>query len=96
MEPIHNYKTEQSNKCSTGRVTLYTLMKSDYDKFIAKMEKSDFKNAYTRYISERSLLLSLKECAEEENLIEESDKITARLSDVDKELAKRGIKFSAD
>lgn len=94
MEPINNKRTNNINNQS--KVTMYSLTKRDYDKIVAKMEKSEFKNAYTRYLSERSLLLTMLKYAKEENLEDEITKIVARLEEVDKILEEKGIELPVE
>lgn len=91
MEPINIKRTNNNN--NQQNFTMYSLSKRDYDKFVAKMEKSEFKNAYTRYLSERSLLLTMLKYAKEENLEKETSQIIARLEEVDKNLDEKGIKL---
>ncbi len=96
MEQINNNKHTNIDLKTTGKVTMYSITKSDYDKFAAKMEKSDFKNAYTRYLSERTILINLLKYAREENLEKETSDILNRLEQVENELLKRGIKLPVD
>lgn len=91
MEPINIKRTNNNN--NQQKFTMYSLSKRDYDKFVSKMEKSEFKNAYTRYLSERSLLLTMLKYAKEENLEKETSQIIARLEEVDKNLDEKGIKL---
>ncbi len=91
MEPINIKRTNNNN--NQQKYTMYSLSKRDYDKFVSKMEKSEFKNAYTRYLSERSLLLTLLKYAKEENLEKETSQVIARLEEVDKNLGEKGIKL---
>lgn len=91
MEPIKIKRTNNNN--NQQKYTMYSLSKRDYDKFVSKMEKSEFKNAYTRYLSERSLLLTLLKYAKEENLEKETSQVIARLEEVDKNLGEKGIKL---
>ena len=93
MEQINNNKHKNIDSKRTGKDTMYSITKSDYDKFVAKIEKTDFKNAYTRYLSERAFLINILKYAREENLEKEASDILSRLEQVEEELLKRGIKL---
>ena len=47
-----------------GKITMFDVVKNDYQKFLLKMEKSDFKNSSTRYMSELTLLERMKKQAQ--------------------------------
>ena len=60
-----------------------------YKYFVSKVEKADFANAYTRYITELNLLKPLAEKAKAESRTKESTQLSARITEVEKILKKQ-------
>ena len=62
-----------------GEVTLFEAMALNYRAFVTKIEKSDFKNSSTRYMSELELLQKLKKHAQEGGLLDEVENIDKKI-----------------
>ena len=77
-----------------GKITMFDVTKNDYQKFLVKMEKSDFKNSSTRYMSELTLLERMKKQAQIDGFANEISSIDEKILSV-KEILKKnfGIVF---
>ena len=60
-----------------------------YKYFVSKVEKADFANAYTRYITELNLLKPLSEKAKAEGKTKESAQLSDRITEVETILKKQ-------
>ncbi len=77
-----------------GKITMFDITKQDYQKFVSKMDKSDFKNSSTRYLSELSLLEQLKKHAQADGFLDEISSIDEKIVAVRKILKENfGISF---
>ena len=94
-------KITQNNKIniqpsSNKNLTLYDMLKKDYENFVKKIDNSEFKNAYTRYMTEQIKLTSIKQEALKEGLTKEAEEIQAKLDAVNNILKERfGITITA-
>jgi len=77
-----------------GKITMFDITKQNYQNFISKMEKSDFKNSSTRYLSEISLLEQMKKHAQKDGFLDEISSIDEKIVAVRKILKENfGISF---
>ena len=77
-----------------GKITMFDIAKRDYQKFVSKMDKSDFKNSSTRYLSELSMLEQLKKYAQTDGFLDEISSIDEKIVAVKKNLKENfGISF---
>ena len=77
-----------------GKITMFDITKQDYQKFLAKMEKSDFRNSSTRFLSELSMLKQMKKHAQVDGLMDEISSIDEKIASVQKVLKENfGISF---
>ncbi len=82
MEIENNKISNISYKGGFKSTTMYDVVQKEYNTFLKTVEKSDFKNAPTRYLSELSLLKRLKVSAEEFATDVEIKDITAKIEGV--------------
>ena len=82
MDPISINNGNESQKTQSKTFTMYDMLKKDYENFVKKMDKSEFKNAYTRYMTEQIKLTSIKQEALKEGLTKEAEEIQAKLDAV--------------
>ncbi len=80
-------KIEENKIQNPNRKYQYSKFDSEmqtYKTFLRDIEKSDFKNAYTRYITEYKLLKLIIETADKEGKKAEAEELTNRLEQVRK------------
>lgn len=77
-----------------GKITMFDITKQNYQNFISKMEKSDFKNSSTRYLSELTMLKNLRKYAQSDGFLDEISSIDEKIVAVRKILKENfGISF---
>ena len=84
MDRMNEKFTEYRNDIPQKTHSNFDLQINTYKHFLKKIEKSEFKNAYTRYITEINLLKSLLVEAEKENRKTEAEEIKQKIADINK------------
>ena len=77
-----NLNLKQNNIRQNGTKSSFDLDMEVYKYFVSKVEKTDFANAYTRYITELNLLKPLSEKAKAVGRTKEKTELEARMAEV--------------
>ena len=97
MDKISINNGNELQKMQGKKFTMYDMLKKDYENFVKKMGNSEFKNAYTRYLTEQIKLTNLKQEALNEGFTREAEEIQAKLDDVNNILKENfGITITAN
>ncbi len=84
-----NLNLQQNNNAPERTRSLFNIDMETYKYFVSKVEKTDYANAYTRYITELNLLKPLIEKAKTEGRTKEKTDLEARMTEVEKILKKQ-------
>ena len=73
----------------------YKILKNSYDDFVQSMNKSDFANSPRRYMSELTYVRTLKNFAQENNLLQELKTMADKEESLLKKLADLGVTYNS-
>lgn len=83
MEKINvEYNSINTSPEKQRRFSMFNLKEAEYKNFIKKMEKSEFKNAYTRFLTEISILKGMQKYAKEEGLSDKEADVTLKIEEI--------------
>ena len=63
-----------------GKISMFEAMMINYKSFVSKMDKSDFNNSSTRYMSELEFLQRLRKHAQEDGFSSEVENLDKKIA----------------